>query len=169
MWFIGLGEATEGVGALQVLADPWFSVGEPSPAVDALLAAMRENYAVLLPLNIARLLVGALMVGVCVAALVSWRLSIGLALQTLAAAGSLTVLAYILERPLRAPRLDALLAQDSALVNHPPPLDPRDIESAGWLVALGGQLLALALCAIALTRPRTREFLAARAARREEH
>jgi hypothetical protein len=169
LWLLGISEAAEGYTSLQILSDPWFAGLDGARAVvEVLLGTMREHYAALLPLNIARLLVGSLLIALSAIAIFSGRLSVSFTVQTLVAVGLLTISAYVVEQPLRVARINALLAEDSFLLQERSELSSIDFEQLRWALeraGLAAQLGLLSLSGFALTRPRVRRFLTHQAAR----
>ncbi len=170
MWLIGMNTAAEGFVAIQIVHDP-FSGSPPPLGADseavlrvAWMEAIAANARVTLPLGIAQLILGALLVLISARALFGRRASTSFALQVLFANAALLVVGYVLRQPVRGHVVDAMVA--SGIDARPSGISARDfnqlVRSKLWWtfrVLLGLQLGTLALAAVALTRRLARELL----------
>jgi hypothetical protein len=170
MWLIGMNTAAEGLVAIQVARDPFSSATPPLGAdSEALLrAAWMEAIAaharVTLPLGVAQLILGALLVLISARALFGRKASTSFALQVLGANAVLLVVGYVLRQPVRAHVVDAMIA--TGMDARPSGISAREfnqlVRTKLWWtfrVLLGLQLGTLALSAIAITRRLARDVL----------
>jgi hypothetical protein len=171
MWLVGLNTAAEGLFTIQIVRDPFVrgvqAIGVDSEALlrTAWVEATAANAQVSLPLGVAQLLLGSILVLISARALFSGRASMGFALQVLAANALLLLVGYILRQPIRAGVVDAVVA--SGIEPRPAGLSARELESMlraklWWTfrAILGLQVGVLALAGVALTRRSAREVLA---------
>jgi hypothetical protein len=172
MWLVGMNAAAEGWVAIQVVRSPLdvapTTVGAPDLETvvrTAFVAALSASSKTALPLGIAELIVGALLVGVAAKALFGRRASPSFALQVIMANVAVLVLGYSLRQPLRARVVEAVVA--SGVEERPPQVseqDFQDIVRTKWWwsfrVGLSIQLMVLGLSALAITRRSARELLA---------
>lgn len=163
-WFAGLRVAHEGYVVARIVTDPL--AGDTltvTPALrDAMVQALLSHGEVALPLAIAQVFLGGLLVVVSALALFRGRLSIGFGLQVLAANAGITVLSHWLGAPVRDAMVHALSASPELLGPEFEAVDHQTLLSAyEWAFHLGlaFQLLVLAMLAWALTRRAAREFL----------
>jgi hypothetical protein len=172
MWLVGMNTAAEGLVAIQIVRDPFSSATPTLGAADpdallraAWMEAIAANARVTLPLGVAQLILGALLVLISARALFGRRASTSFALQVLFANAALLVVGYALRQPVRGTVVDAVVA--SGIEQRPAGLSPREfdelVRSKLWWtfrILLGLQLGTLALSAVALTRRAARELLA---------
>lgn len=158
-WVLGLHTALDGYATVRIIGNPLAADALQVPAAlrDALLSSISANANTVLPVAIAQILLGGLLVIVSAGVLLRARISLGFGLQVLGANGLLFVVGYSLAGPVR----DALVA---ALVKLPE-LQANDVggtEGYYWAfrLRLAAQLMALIGAAWALTRPASRNFLA---------
>lgn len=170
MWLIGMNTAAEGLVAIQVARDP-FSAATPPLGADseallraAWVEAIAAHARVTLPLGVAQLILGALLVFVAARALFGRKASTSFALQVIGANAALLVVGYVLRQPVRGHVVDAMIA--TGMDARPSGISPREfnqlVRAKLWWtfrVLLGLQLGALALAALALTRRLAREVL----------
>lgn len=172
MWLVGMNTAAEGLVAIQIVRDPFSSAAPTLGAADpdallraAWMEAIAANARVTLPLGVAQLILGALLVLISARALIVRRASTSFVLQVLLANAALLAVGYALRQPVRGTVVDAVVA--SGIEQRPAGLSARDfdalIRSKLWWtfrVLLGLQLGTLVLAAVALTRRAAREVLA---------
>lgn len=171
LWLVGMSTAGEGIGVLEILKNPFstlFSLLGPQ-AGEAMRQATANGIAqtsrTALPLGIAQLMLGSMLVAVAFKGLFGRRASVSFALQVIAANAAIAIVAYSLRQPIRASIVDAVVA--SGMETRPPGEGAREFErrvrSHWWLqfrVRLGLELAALGFGAIALTRRSARAVLA---------
>jgi hypothetical protein len=154
MWLVGVNAAQEGYGAIELLRDPLtgnFSGTEE--ARSALVNALGQHSQVELPLAIAQLLLGGLLVFIATHLFFGGRSSRSFALQVLAANALFLILGYFLREGTRVSYIAALLESSE---------DPGALSKEFWWrsrFVLGFDLIALTLSFFALTRPASRQFL----------
>lgn len=180
MWLLGMQVLVEGYQIVSVVGDPL--AGAPSSIGDgsvqqaseaALMRGIGEHAGSLLPLGIARLLLGGLLVLVAAKALFVRRASPGFAVQVLLANAVLLAIGYAMEQPLRARVIEAVVPV--ALADLTVELPRSDLESLlrtqlwwRFRLLLGIELAALGASVLALTRKGARENLATPAPNPEE-
>lgn len=154
MWLVGMNAAQDGYGAIDLLRDPLsgnFAGSEQDRS--ALVSALGENRALELPLAIAQLLLGGLLVFISTHLFFGGRPSRAFTLQVLVANVAFLILGYALRAETRDTYLTTLL-EDS---------QDRKVRSAELRLRsrflLGFDLTALGLSIFALTRPSARRFL----------
>jgi hypothetical protein len=154
MWLVGVNAAQEGYGAIELLRDPLtgnFSGTEA--ARSALVNALGQHSRVELPLAVAQLLLGGLLVFIATHLFFGGRPSRAFALQVLAANLLFLVLGYFLREATRVSYIAALLESSE---------DPSALSKEFWWrsrFVLGFDLVALTLSFFALTRSSSRQFL----------
>lgn len=172
MWLVGMNTAAEGLVAIQIVRDPFSSASPALGAADpdailraAWMEAIAVNARVTLPLGVAQLILGALLVLISARALFGRRASTSFALQVLLANAALLLVGYALREPVRGSVVNAVVA--SGIEQRPAGISPKDFEGVvrsklWWTfrVMLGLQLGTLALAVVALTRRSAREVLA---------
>lgn len=165
MWVIGMNAAANGYVVVKVIHNPLSlstAGGDKVATARAFVQAVSQHPRVNLPIGIAQILLGGLLVLVSIKALVSRHASTSFALQVLGANAMLVVVSYALRQPLRSAMIGAALS--SGLVHRPKGVSPAQFQQLEWWAFrffLGLQLTALALCAFALTRKSARAVLAA--------
>ena len=176
MWILGMDAAANGYVVVKVIHSP-LSVPMSGTGKEAVTAAMVhaiiQRPRVNLPIGLAQILLGGLLVLVSLKALVSRHASTSFALQVLAANAVLVVVTYALREPVRVAAVNALAT--AKLTPRPPSLSAAEFTrlqgAASWWILralLGLHLAALGLCGFALTRKTARAVLAA-APRSEGH
>lgn len=162
LWFIGMNVAGEGFATMELVRDPFWSVSLMDSSMGAVrwrayMEATRAHANVLLPIGVAELLLGGLLVFLSVRALISRRLTPSLFLQIVAANAALAVLAYVLREPVRGAIIDALVR--SGLEERPSGISPAQFSDLlrtklWWSLraALGLQLVTLTVSAWAVVR-----------------
>ncbi len=172
MWLVGMNAAAEGWVALEVIRNPLTiapsAVGTPdveSVVRAAFVRGLAEGARVNVPLGIAELLLGALLVGVAAKALFGRRASPSFALQVLVANAAVLMLGYALRQPIREGVVEAVV--QSGAEERPAGVTQKDfaaiIRTKWWWsfrIGLGLQLVVLGLSAFAVTRRSARELLA---------
>ena len=167
-WALGVHTALDGYATIRILGDPFAADGLQIPSVmrDALVQSILANSSIVLPVAVAQILLGGLLVVVSIGLLARARVSVNLGLQVLAVNGLVFMIGYFVAGPIR----DALV---SALMKLP------EIQAAGasadpgnfyWAfrLRLAAQLAALGFAAWVITRPRSRKVLTPRAPSEEE-
>ncbi len=163
MSLVGLNTLNEGYATIELIRDPFSGarvLGEQTDAItiaatQARIQAIQAHPTTLLPIGIAQLLLGSLLVLVGFNALIGRRASAGFALQAITASAILAGLGFVLREPIRQAIFDALAAAS-------PKSSPISPTSTWWIfrVKLAAELAALGLSAFALTRRSVREALA---------
>lgn len=168
MWVMGMNAAADGYVVVKVIHNP-LSLSTAGAGKEALatafVRAVSQHPRVNLPLGIAQILLGGLLVLISIKALVARHASTSFALQVLAANALLVIVSYALRQPVRGAVVDAIVG--SGLVHRPSGISTAAFQrlerlQAWWAfrILLGLQLAALGLCAFALTRKTAREVLA---------
>ena len=158
MWLVGVNAAQEGYGAIDLLRDPLTgNFGGSEDARNALVNALGEHSRVELPLAIAQLLLGGLLVFTATHLFLGGKPSLGFALQVLGANAALLIASYVLRESTRAAYISSLIEGSKE----------RDLlyNQFWWRsrFVFAFDLTALALSVFALTRPAARRFLSLRA------
>lgn len=171
MWLVGMNTAAEGLVAIQIVRDPFSGASPTLGAADpdallraAWMEAVAANARVTLPLGVAQLILGSLLVLISARALFGRRASTSFALQVLFANAALLVVGYLLRQPVRGSVVDAVVA--SGIEQRPGGVSAREFDELlrtklWWTfrVMLGLQLGTLVLSVLALTRRSAREVL----------
>jgi predicted cation transporter len=172
LWLIGMATASEGLATIEILRNP-FSAAFGSLSADAtqevitraLLDGVRSIARVSLPVGLAQVILGALLVAVCTKALFTRRASPSFALQVIAANAALLTLSYVLWLPVRGRIVDAIVT--SGIEPRPSAIAPADFDrlvrlKTWWTFRfrLGLELAVLGLGALAVSRRTAREHLA---------
>ncbi len=172
LWLVGMNTFAEGWVIVSVVRDPLLAATGAIAASDlesviraALVAGIHEHPSRLLPLGVAEILLGGLLVGVAAKALFGRRASPSFALQVIAANAAIVVMSYALRQPVRERIVEAVAR--SGVEERPPGLSGGDFATAvrakwwwSFRVGFSLQLMALGLSALAITRPSARELLA---------
>ncbi len=180
MWMIGLNAAAEGYVTVKAVHNPLSTAtsvlgGDKSEVVvSAFIQAISKHPHTNLPIGIAQILLGGVMVLVAIKALVGRRASTSFALQVVAANALLMIVGYALQLPVRSGIVNAVVA--SGIAKPPGGMTLAHFQrieriQLWWSFRLGlaMKLGALALCAFALTRRSARRVLAAAEPHPEEH
>lgn len=162
-WFLGLRSLQEGWTSVQLVSDPLTidALAWPEQVRDALLSSMQAHASIVVPLGVAQVLLGLVLVVVAGAALFGGRLPLGFFLQVLGVSGAITCLAYWLGEPVRRDLV-------AALVNTPGIVEAGELDEQtraevfrwGFRFSLGLHLVTLGFAMLAVTRRAAREFLA---------
>jgi hypothetical protein len=169
LWFIGMNSAGEGFATVELVRNPlWNAL---APAGDAGLEAVRwraymqatrDHGSLLLPVGVAQLLLGTVLVFISIRALVARRASVPLFLQVVAANAALAIIGYVMREPVRGAIVDAIVA--SGIEQRPPSISAREFTAGlrtklWWLfrVGLALQLVAFAASAYAVARRSSRQ------------
>ncbi|HMJ14738.1 MAG TPA: hypothetical protein VK524_25175, partial [Polyangiaceae bacterium] len=161
----------EGYLTVDVVRDPFASVVSPLSGrglEDVVKAAFFEALAkhgrTSLPLGVAQIFLGGLLVFVSVRALFGRRASTSFALQLVLANAALLVAVYALREPIRGAIVDAVAR--SGMEQQPSGMSAREFDQLVRLqwwwrlrIGFGVQLTALLLSGFALTRKAARELL----------
>ncbi len=163
-WFLGLRSLQEGWTSVQLVRDPLAVEGLewPEPVREALLQSMQANAQIALPLAVAQVVLGLVLVTLASASLFMARLPLRFFLQVLAVSAGVTIVGYWLGEPMR----DSVI---TALVDLPDVVQAGELDESsryalfrwGFRISLALHLTALAFCAFTLTRRSARAFLAA--------
>ena len=136
------------------------------PALAALfdaseLEAMQRFYRVMMPIRIAQLLLGGLLVVASGMAMSSRRDARGLALQALVVNAAHALIAYVLTRGVRGAAIDAVVRAVSALPLDLPQRSTDSVREVFWWrsrILNATQIGLLGLGVVALTRQRTKAY-----------
>ena len=172
LWFIGMNSASEGFATIELVRNPLWSALSPirDMGVDAVrwrayMQATRAHGELLLPIGIAQLMLGTLLVFVSIRALIARRASLSLMLQIVLANALVALVGYALRQPIRGAIVEAIVL--SGVEQRPAGTDSSafaDLLRAKWWwsfrIALGLQLLALTGSAWALARRPSRQLFA---------
>jgi len=154
MWLVGVNAAQEGYGAIELLRDPLTgNFGGSEEARSALVNALGQHAQVQLPLSIAQLLLGSLLLLVATHLLFGGRPSRWFAVQVLVANAVFLVTGYALRESFRATYISALLVNSE----HKAALSNEFWWRTRFVLAF--DLTAVLFSIFALTRPATRQFL----------
>jgi hypothetical protein len=172
LWLVGMTAAAEGFAAIEIVRNP-FSSAFGSLRGDATQDLLTRSFVdgvisvsrVALPLGVAQVILGALLVAVSSKALFARRASPGFALQVIAANVAVLIVGYALYQPVRGRVVDAIVS--SGIEQRPSAISPDDfnrlVRLKSWWTfrfRLGIQLAVLGLGALAITRRSSREVLA---------
>jgi hypothetical protein len=155
-WFLGLTTVQEGYVALRIARDPLAvdSLRLPSEVSEALVNGLLECSRSALPLALAQVMLGAVLVIVSAGLLFGLRVPLDFAVQAIGANWVLTGVAYYLNEPVRRGIVTALVSLQSAENSGL----QQQAYAWGFRIGLGLHLLALAFSAGVLTRPTVRRF-----------
>jgi len=162
-WFIGLRSLQEGWTSVQIVKDPLTidALAWPEQVRDALLSSMQANASVVVPLGVAQVVLGVVVVVVAGAALFGGRLPLKFFVQVLGVSGVITCLGYWLGEPVRRDLVDALVTTPGIV--EAAELDEQtraELFRWGFRFSLVLHLVTLAFAIVAVTRRAAREFLA---------
>lgn len=127
----------------------------------SLFEAMQRSYRVMMPICIAQLLLGGLLMVASGMAMSSRRDARGLAVQALVANAALAFVAYTLTRGVRGAALDAVTRATSALPLDLPQRSTFSVREMFWWasrISSACQIGLLGLGVVALTRRRTKAY-----------
>lgn len=171
LWLVGMSTATEGMGVIDSLRNPFSTLYSllGSQTVEVMRQATANGIAhtskSALPLGIAQLMLGILLVGVAFKGLFGRRASVSFALQVIAANAAIAIVGYALRQPIRGSIVDAVVA--NGMEARPSGVTATEFERRmrihwwwQFRVKLGLELCALGFGAIALTRRSARAVLA---------
>jgi len=171
LWLVGMTTAAEGFAAMEIVRNPFSSAfgtlsGEVAQDlvkrafVDGIISISK----VALPVGLAQLVLGALLVGVSTKALFARRASPSFALQTIVANAAVLIVGYALWQPVRAQVAEAVVT--SGVEQRPSNVSQKDFDrlvrlKTWWTFRfrLGLQLAVLGLGALAVSRRAAREVL----------
>lgn len=171
MWLVGMNAFAEGWVIVSVVTDPW--VAAPSAGDGSLEAVIRaalvsgiaETQDRMLPLGVAELLLGGVLVAIAAKALFGRRASPSLAIQVIVANALVLVMGYALRQPVRERVVEAIVK--SGLEQRPSGTSAHSFTASvrtkwwwSFRVSFSLQLVALGLSGIALTRRSARDLLA---------
>jgi hypothetical protein len=171
LWLVGMTAAAEGFAAIEIVRNP-FSSAFGSLRGDAAQDLLTRSFVdgvisvsrVALPLGVAQIILGALLVAVSSKALFARRASPWFALQVIAANVAVLIVGYALYQPVRGRVVDAIVS--SGIEHRPQSIAPADFDKlvrlkSWWTFRfrLGIQLAVLGLGALAVTRRSAREVL----------
>jgi hypothetical protein len=169
---VGLKTAAEGFAYVAIIQNPFSSaLGTLSADQDtmqrAFIDAILSISHVALPLGLAELILGSLLVVVTSRALFARRASPWFALQVILANIAVLIVGYALWQPVRAHVVDAMVS--GGIEQRPAAISPIDFDrllrlKAWWTFRfqLGLQLAVLGLGGLAVTRRSARQVLARR-------
>ncbi|MFO0568858.1 MAG: hypothetical protein U0263_24560 [Polyangiaceae bacterium] len=171
LWLMGMTAAAEGFAAIEIVRNPFssaFGTLRGDAAQDLLTRAFVDGVLsvsrVALPVGVAHLLLGAILVAVSSKALFARRASPGFALQVILTNMAVLIVGYALYQPVRGRVVDAIV--QSGIEQRPPQIAPADFDKlvrikSWWTFRfrLGIQLAVLGLGAFAVTRRSARELL----------
>jgi len=170
MWVLGVHSFSEGYAIVSIARSPFamesslLDEGVTQVVRLAFADAIARDVGRLLPLGVAQLVLGGVLVAVSTKALLWRRASPRFALQVIAANAIVLVVGYVLQEPVRQAIVEALLK--SELPRRPAGTSAEEIapvlRAAWWWsfrLKLLMQLVALGLSGLALTRPSAREYL----------
>ncbi len=172
LWLVGMNSAAEGFAVIEIVRNP-FSTTLSALGAQALDGVLKHAIAdgiahssrVALPVGIAQLILGLMLVTVSAKALFGRRASPSFAVQVIVANAAIVIVGYALRQPVRASVVDAVAT--SGVEERPPSISPADfnrlVRAKWWWsfrVRLGLELVALGFGAIAITRRSARAVLA---------
>lgn len=173
LWLVGMTTAAEGFAAIEIVRNPFspaFGSLRAGGTEEALLTrAFADGVAsiarIALPVGVAHVILGAMLVAVSSKALFARRASPWFALQVIAANMAVLIVGYALYLPVRGRVVDSIAT--SGLEQRPAAISPADFDKLVRLkywwtfrFRLGIQLAVLGLGALAVTRRAAREVLA---------
>lgn len=171
LWLSGMTAATEGFAAIEIVRNPFssaFSSLRGDPVSNVLSRAFVEGVITVskkaLPVGIAQVILGALLVAISSKALFARRASPWFALQVIAANVAVLIVGYALYQPVRGRVIDAIA--ESGLEQRPEAISAADFDKLVRLkhwwtfrFRLGLQLAVLGMGALAVTRRSARQVL----------
>jgi hypothetical protein len=172
LWLVGMNAATDGFTVIEAVKNPFSTLFTifGSQALEGVLRqatadAIAHTSRVALPLGIAQMMLGILLVAVSFKALFGRRASPSFAVQVIVANAAIAVVGYALRQPVRGRVVDAIMA--SGVEQRPQSITPVDFDrmmrTKWWWtyrLRLGLELAALGFGAIAVTRRSARAVLA---------
>lgn len=171
LWLSGMTAAAEGFAAIEIVRNPFssaFSSLRGDPVSNVLSRAFVEGVITVskkaLPVGIAQVILGALLVAISSKALFARRASPWFALQVIAANVAVLIVGYALYQPVRGRVIDAIA--ESGLEVRPEAISAADFDKLVRLkhwwtfrFRLGLQLAVLGMGALAVTRRSARQVL----------
>lgn len=171
LWLSGMTAAAEGFVAIEIVRNPFssaFSSLRGDPVSNVLSRAFVEGVITVskkaLPVGIAQVILGALLVAISSKALFARRASPWFALQVIAANVAVLIVGYALYQPVRGRVIDAIA--ESGLEQRPEAISAADFDKLVRLkhwwtfrFRLGLQLAVLGMGALAVTRRSARQVL----------
>jgi len=171
LWLSGMTAAAEGFAAIEIVRNPFssaFSSLRGDPVSNVLSRAFVEGVITVskkaLPVGIAQVILGALLVAISSKALFARRASPWFALQVIAANVAVLIVGYALYQPVRGRVIDAIA--ESGLEQRPEAISAADFDKLVRLkhwwtfrFRLGLQLAVLGMGALAVTRRSARQVL----------
>jgi hypothetical protein len=165
-WFVGLRTAHEGYVVMSIASDPLVgdSLALAPNLRDAMVQGIVDTAGVAVPIGLAQLMLGGLLMVLAAIALFRGRVSMTFALQILVANALLAVLGHVLGQPVREAMVltlaesPELLGVDAAGVSQQ---ELVQVYRLAFHLGLAIQVGVLGLLALAFTRPTARAFLRA--------
>ncbi|MBI3200051.1 MAG: hypothetical protein IT377_15310 [Polyangiaceae bacterium] len=171
LWLSGMTAAAEGFAAIEIVRNPFssaFSSLRGDAVSNVLSRAFVEGVISVakraLPVGIAQVILGALLVAISSKALFARRASPWFALQVIAANVAVLIVGYALYQPVRGRVIDAIA--ESGLEQRPEAISAADFDKLVRLkhwwtfrFRLGLQLAVLGMGALAVTRRSARQVL----------
>lgn len=162
---MGLRTAHEGYVALRVLNDPLLAdtLAFPAPVQAAYVESLTANAGSMLPIGVAQLLLGGLLLVVSVATLFGGIRRVGYCVQALLANLVLACVVYVAAEPVREALVQALALVTEGLPASSAEIDPAELNSAylwGFRLGLSLHVLATLGAVWGLSRPSVRAFMA---------
>jgi hypothetical protein len=163
-WFVGLRTAHEGYVVMSVATNPLTgdSLALAPVLRDAMVQSLTDTANVAVPLGLAQLLLGGLLMSLAAIALFRGRVSVSFTLQTLLANAALAVVGHVLGAPVREAMVRVLAGSPELLGVDAGVVSREELVSVYRLafhLGLAVQVGVLALLAFAFTRPAARAFL----------
>lgn len=172
-WFVGLRTAHEGYITARIAQDSFAgdSLALPPPLRDALVEGISSGGSAALPIGIAQVILGGLLLWVSALALFRGRISVSFAVQVLAANALVAILAHVTGAPVREAMIGVLTSSPELLGAEVAEAERAMLPSAyewAFLLGLLIHLGVLGALTFAVTRPGARAFLATPSAPHKE-
>lgn len=165
-WFLGLRTAHEGFLVIGIASDPLEGDALAlAPALrDAMVQSIVQSADVLIPVGLAELMLGGLLMVLAAVLLFRGRVSVAFTLQVLLANALMAVIGHVLASPVREAMAQALAESPDVLGVEAEALSRTellDVYRMAFHLSLVLHVGVLAILALAFTRPSARPFLRA--------
>ncbi len=163
-WFLAFTIIQNGYFTIKVANAPLAaqSIGLPSVVSEAWVEAVASNLGTAIPISVAQLLLGGLLLFVSSIIVLGGRVPLALSLQALAANAVLAVVHYAMSGDERSALIRAFVELSEVPGEDPASIKAMATSAYYWAFRLGllTHLLLFAVGAFALTRQRARHYLA---------
>jgi hypothetical protein len=171
-WFLGMGTVQEGYVFVRLVRNPLAAdeLSLPAGLREVLAESVQQFAHVALPIGVAQMLLGGVMVLVCAATLFGARTPVNFCLQVLGANAALAIAMHVFAAPIREALIQALinsaeLRTETFGADYATTFQRNPESIYQWFnrLNLAMHLGALGIASLALTRPKAKQFFASTA------